>query len=232
MKLFFLLFPLLVMAETKIDLEHQNPGCPLNSICHMEMGKKRLKWREELEHFKGDQAKLLEKIRQEFGIPFKVWAKSLDETDKNIIRWDSPCRNHHKRDDKIYVAEVFTKNLNELNSPKIIGEKAFILKNKQILSYPIPRKEYPLYMEGPDLIFSLFYDGIYFDLKISPEGGLSFLKTPLKKHVLEDITCPKQLINHFDKFNTDNFYIGYFCSAIYDTKSAQYRPLLVGLSCP
>ena len=232
MKYLLLLVPLLVFAESKINWEHENPGCPLNSICHREMGKKRLKWRQELEHFKGDQGKLLEKIKQEQGIPFKVWAKSLDETDKNIIRWDSPCRNHHKREEKVYLAEVFTKNLKELNSPKIIGEKAFILSNNGILSYPIPRKEYPLYMEGPDLIFSLYYDGIYFDLKISPEGELGFLEKPIKKHELEDITCPKELINHFDKFNTDNFYIGYFCRAIYNTKSGQYRPLLVGLSCP
>ena len=99
MKYLLLLVPLLVFAESKIKWEHENPGCPLNSICHREMGKKRLKWRQELEHFKGDQGKLLEKIRQDQGIPFKVWAKSLDETDKNIIRWDSPCRNHRKREE-------------------------------------------------------------------------------------------------------------------------------------
>ncbi|TDJ08831.1 MAG: hypothetical protein E2O68_01360 [Deltaproteobacteria bacterium] len=232
MKFLLLIFPLLIMAETKIKWEHENPGCPINSVCYTNMGKKRLKWREEFEHFKGNQAKLLEKIRQDLGIPFKVWAKSLDETDKDIIRWDSPCRNHHKRDDKIYLAEVFTKDLKELNSPKIISEQAFIIKNNKILSYPIPRKEYPIYMDGPDLIFSLFYDGVYFDLKISPGGALGFLESPAKKLELEDIACPKELTEHFAKFNTDGFYIGYFCRAIYDTKGRTFHPLLIGLSCP
>jgi len=235
MKFLILLFPLLLWAESKVNWEHQNPGCPLNSICHSNMGKIRLKWKRELENIKGDakkQAIVLEKFRQEFGIPFKIWAKSLDEEDKNIIRWDSPCRNHHKSDDKIYIAEVFTKDLKELNSPKIIGEKAFILKENEILSYPIPRKEYPLYLSGSDLIFSLYYDGIYFDLKISAQGNFSFLTKPLDKHTLEDITCPKKLIDHFYKLNLDNFYISYFCHAIYDTKSEQYHPVLIGLSCP
>lgn len=234
MKLLILLFPLIVFSETKINWEHQNPGCPLNSICHIEMGKKRLLWQKEMENLgkSNNQAKVLKKIKKDLGIPFKIWAKSLDETDKNIIRWDSPCKNHLKSDDKIYLAEVFTKDLKELNSPKIIGEKAFILNGDKILTYPIPRKEYPLYLKGPDLIFSLFYDGIYFDLKISPQGDLGLLSTPIEKHVLENITCPKKLIKHFDKFNNNNFYVGYFCQAIYNTESKQYHPLLIGLSCP
>lgn len=223
------------MAETKINWEHQNPGCPLNSICHSDMGKKRLLWQKEMENLKGDskkQTEVLNKIRQDLGIPFKVWAKSLDEEDKNIIRWDSPCKNHLKNDDKIYLAEVFIKNLEELNSPKIIGEKAFILNEDKILTYPIPRKEYPLYLKGPDLVFSLYYEGIYFDLKISPQGSLALLSTPAEKYDLEEITCPKKLIGHFKKFNNDNFYVGYFCQAIYNTESRKYQPILIGLSCP
>lgn len=234
MKLLFFLLPFMAFAETNPNWEHQNPGCPLNSICHQTMGKKRLLWKSEFKDFKGnakEQAKVLENFRLKNGIPFKVWAKSLDAKDLDVIRWDSPCRNHSKNDSKIYLAEVFTKDLKKLNTEKIIEEKAFILNEKDILAYPIPRKEFPIYMSGTDMVFSLYYEGIYFDLLISPEGNLSF-PSKVEKHELEDIKCPPELVDHFKKYNKNNFYIGHFCRAIYDTKTKLYRPLLIGLSCP
>jgi hypothetical protein len=227
--LLLILTPLLLSNKPQF---HKNPGCPMNSICSKAMGLKNRQWqalRDSLKKDFKDQTKALKQFQKKVGVPFKLWAMAQRDEIPDMIKWDSPCKNH-QGNSKIYQGHIFAKNLKNI-SPHFIIEQALVLKGDKVISYPIPLKEHPLYLEGENLTFSLYYEGIYYYLATSPNGDLFHPENYFQDVPLRSVKCPDLLVNHFRQKNKNHFYTTYLCYQIKEVKQNTSFPILVGISC-
>ncbi|HAZ12667.1 MAG: hypothetical protein A2X86_11280 [Bdellovibrionales bacterium GWA2_49_15] len=120
-------------------LLHTIQGCPANSICNEEMGKRRQAWLSLVKQVRDKKLNLmaLEEFRKNQGFPFNVWLKGdmqpkdevttppadlgkLKVTDKGpIAYWDSPCEYHRKQEQPIHTAQIFLKDLSRKSKEQI-----------------------------------------------------------------------------------------------------------------
>jgi len=99
---FLLYFPTLLFGfapEKEFQpymIDHPNLGCPANSHCSAEFGKKRKIWSDMILRIKNQLEKspieALEKVRQNSGFPIPVWATNKSLENPEVVSWHSPCR--------------------------------------------------------------------------------------------------------------------------------------------
>ena len=230
--IFLFSFPL--FCDDFGGLAHQNRGCPLNSICSKEMGLKKALWDELLKNLPKDKilaVSKLEEFRKTSGVLLPVWTISTLQEEPDLIKWNSPCPQHQNPDNKLFQAEVFASDFSTLDKRRFLKEDALLKEaDNSIISYKIPNKELPLFLNGKEMVFSMAFDGTYFYLGVDPSGKIRVLNSENLNYSTMDIDCPKDLVSKFDQFSKD-LYSGYFCKNIYNSALKKYQTLLFGLTC-
>lgn len=224
-------------------LDHPFKGCPTNSLCSQNMGAKREKW---LKALRSPKAATAENFRKQFGMPIKIWTRDTVLKDPSMITWDSFCAKHNPKpsseglintDEKIYITEVFSKDLNKIGSiykegPQVLLNRLYLLDGKKVIPYLIPRSEAPLFIEKNHLYFTVEEEGSYFGLWISPKGTLRISETFLPKNFPDEVKCPEPLAKAFQAgIKNQNLYQGYFCKAIWNRTKKAYSTMALGWSC-
>lgn len=229
-----LLFSLPLFADDFGGLAHENKGCPLNSICGTEMGVKKALWDDILKTLPKDNhlaVKTLEDFRKKNGLLLPVWTISNTLEEKDIIKWNSPCPQHQNPDNNFFQAEVFAPDFSSLDNKRFTQEEALLLEeNNTIVSYRIPSKELPLFLNGKEMIFSMTSEGVYFYVAIDPSGKIRVIDTKNTEFNPLDIECPKELASKIDQLSK-GLYSGHFCKNVYNFALKKYQPLLFGLTC-
>ncbi len=229
-----LFFSLPLFCDDFGGLGHKYQGCPLNSICAPEMGVKKKSWDEMFKTLPKDKklaVKTLEDFRKKNGILLPVWTISSPDEEKDLIKWNSPCPQHQNPENKFFQAEVFTSNFSSLDNNRFLEEEALLLnENNSIISYKIPSKELPLYLNGEEMIFSMTSEGAYYYLGVDPTGQVRVLDTQNTEFSPTDAECPKDLITKFEQLSK-GLYSGHFCRNIYNSSLKKYQTLLFGLTC-
>ena len=137
-------------------LLHSIQGCPPNSMCNEEMGKRKQEWLNLVKQVRDKKQGLmaLEEFRKKQGIPFNVWLKgdlqpkddaSTPPADLGKLRvsemgavayWDSPCEFHRKQEQPTHTAQIFlpgptAKNLaavTRISKASIQFQKAYLFE--------------------------------------------------------------------------------------------------------
>jgi hypothetical protein len=216
---------------TKIDF----PGCPENALCPKETGAHRLEWLDILTKF--EQKKLSEKevnkqIQLKLGLPIPLWATEEATKKPLAMLWNSPCKQHNIPTNKTYIAVTFLKNLLPKNN--ILFHSPAILLDIQNRPHSIMvlRGDAPLFIVNDSLYYTQDDEGHFYGLLVSPQGQLSISKVLFDSHYPREITCSKEQIEMFNRETpSPNFFQGYYCKEIWNTKSKTYQSLLVGWSC-
>ena len=139
------MFALFVEGSTDKDLspqfkphmlDHINEGCPTNSSCLPQTGKRYKQWIDFLKKKSPKGARrwtILENFRKKNSIPLEVWSFPQAEKTEGLIHWDGHCPNHNKKDSKIQMALALTKNFTDLakleREGKIYIPRAFFTGN-------------------------------------------------------------------------------------------------------
>lgn len=223
----------LLWSDDFNGLAHHNRGCPINSICGKMMGEKKARWDDFLIHLPKNAkkaTKLLEFYRKKNGILLPIWSISDNSEEQDLIKWNSPCPNHPKNDRQLYLSAAFITDFSLLDNSRFISEIALLLKDHSVVTYPIPNREIPLYIEGKDMIFSISSEGSYFHIAIGPSGKIRVVSPAKTDYSFEDTQCPSILSNKFTQLN-QGLYQGSFCRKIYNTLSKNYQVILFGLTC-
>lgn len=203
-------------------VDHPFVGCPENSRCNEELGKRFLTWKNLLK--KGPPLEQLTAFAQEQGIPLKVYIPHL--LDGPFISWDSELPIHRLRFDK---ALYFFKKQSGLK--EVEGLKLALALSKQgevIRHYFIPRDEKPLAKSGKYLIFLIEEEGNYFSLQIDDEGGFSLIERMKKnKNFPQHIPCPEDLLTHARSLKHGPTPLHqYSCESLWDEEKNQRQSIL------
>ena len=210
----------------------ENLGCPENALCSKKAGEKRAKWFKYLDNLEGSsltRARKMDDFRKKHGIPVGLW--SLNTDSGNIIRFDSPCKQHGE-DRTIHLAYTMAKDFKKLKKNKnYLLDTAHILQNNRIKTYFTPRGTIPLFMMNEGLVFIQEDRGHYYYLKVDSKGGMRIVDGKQSFESSQKIACPGQLIDHFKKSNKETFYRGYFCHALWHRDTQKFKTMLFAFAC-
>lgn len=221
-------------------IDHYFEGCPTNSKCSPEVGKKRNTWVKFIKSISNDsdlvKSKKMKKFIKNHGVPLGVFANNDSEKDNSLILWDSPCKIHNKKEEEnIYLGEVVVRNFLEAKRDKVgvYIPHAHLMKNeKEIQMYMVPRGENPSHLEGDKLIYIKEEDGHYYSIKVDPKGVIELSPPLITSHNARSIRCPKELIHSFIKnIHVKNLYQDVYCKELWNSETKKYRPMIFGLSC-
>lgn len=232
---FFLNFNLQALEYSKIEFV----GCPENSFCKKETGENRKKWLDQLKSFtQGElsEQKLNAFIQAEYGLPISGWAQEETSLLPNVIMWDSPCSQHRSPVNKYYISDVFRKNLklDELKElPSLIFTKAIVLDHgKNPNTFLFPRGEVPQFIKDGSFYFLREEEGLFYGLLIDREGRLKVTKKDVSHTPPKEVPCPKEFVAEFVRLAPGpNFYLGQICKDVWDTKTKDYKTVILGWSC-
>jgi hypothetical protein len=211
------------------------PGCPENSYCSKGTGEHRSEWLNILTKF--TDKKISEKeanllIQQKSGIPIQVWGTEEARKKPLTVLWDSPCKQHKIPTSKAYIGIAFLKKLMPKNSV-LFHPPAVLLDEKKVPHViPVLRGDSPLFIVNDSLYYTQDDEGHYYGLLISPSGNLSITQTFSDSHYPREVACTKQQIDLFTReIPSPNFFQGYYCKEIFNTKTKYYQTILTGWSC-
>ena len=197
----FTLLPLLLAAAPD---KHRglgvprHKGCPANALCSKKAGQLRHQWKQLLIQSRkySNRTKSLETFRLQKGIPLSVWSLPGKDTARGV-HFDSPC-------EKWMKSEVFASDFTKLN--EFVVRRGYLLKNKTIRPYLVPRGDVPLYEKNDRLYYNRHFQGEYYGISIGPKGDIRTRKTVMPSMPYDfpqKTTCPQNLLNHFSKNNHD-----------------------------
>ena len=241
----FLSFTFATFAEenTKFKphmLDHINEGCPTNSSCLPQTGKRYKQWIDLLKKksLKGARRwTTLERFRQKNRIPLEIWSFPQAEKIENLIHWDGHCPNHNQKNNKIQMALALAKNFTELG--KLERERKIYIPRSLLLETSGTTQEYfvlrgsgPLYLDGNALVYIKETEGVYYGLRIEPQGTLSVVPPQRPSYQSQEVKCPKVLNERFARHSfPKQLYQGTYCRSFWNKKKKVYQTMIFGWSC-
>jgi hypothetical protein len=210
-------------------IDHKYEGCPTNSECSKEMGTFYKSW---IKVLKSKNIVKMQSFYNKNGLPLEVWVKKK-HTNKNIILWDSRCKNHNSGASYIKPALVRGKSFHEIKSSDNFDvRRALILSNKLMTPYIISNTDLPLYSSSHGLTFLKSVNGNYFGQLVSPQGLTTFIKTKKPKNYPRTVTCPTLLKKEYAKLkHTSGLYSGHFCQKLWNVTRKDFDILMTGWDC-
>lgn len=221
----FIYYSSLMHASNYDQYAHENIGCPGNSICNKETGKKYKSWKSFIKNNRKDPdiANKLQKYINKFGIPLSFLTSSQPIVKRNGIYFESHCEYHNppKTKPTFFKGMKFTKHLAS-NSTDLFSPVIVYSKNKKT-SYQSPYLAHPYYLEAGSLIVPMEQDGYYYKISIDQNGKIKVFDKPAPKYLEmvesgKTTPCPKD-----SDYKIDNkFYAKSFCKNIWNNSSKKY----------
>jgi hypothetical protein len=189
---------------------------------------------------KKNQVALLNRLAHKTGIPFTQWVTQEGSSSKELIIWDSHCRNHNAEGrPKIHIGLQFINNLSEARAhdKKGLTHTRFIHileEDRTITKRQAPRLDTPLYLNGDQLIYQIELEGNYYAQSIDKSGKLKIVESITPKDYPRTIDCPKALLesaNQRKEKVTKNLYLGFFCQRTWNRQTGKHKTLLLPWSC-
>jgi hypothetical protein len=229
---FFLFLQMALATET---LKTEFPGCPENSLCKKETGIIRSEWLEILGKFEQksiDEKEANRLVQSRTGIPIPAWASEEASKKPLTILWDSPCKQHKTPTNKTYIAVTFLKNLLPKNNI-LFHAPAVILDDKKVPHLiMVLRGDAPLFISNDSLYYTQDDEGHYYGLLVAPSGRLSLTHILSDTHYPKEISCTLEQIEMFKReIPSPDFFQGYYCKSLWNTKTKNYQSILIGWSC-
>ena len=196
------------MSWTSTLSEHQNAGCPYNSICSKDLGEIFIKYHHALKT--GNISNFFEKN----GIPITAMRKKEIATDKKEMTghtpdmeaiWDSPCEYRTNKKSSYNRVMKFAKNFddNSLTYP------FYVLVNEEGLAqkYPTSSDDSVLGFQKNRLIFNRLVEGVYYQYQVTNLGKIEIKPEVKITRFSRKINCPMNLYPQVSKYfqnpNTD-----------------------------
>lgn len=253
--LILLLFSSALFAQVKEKkfsphmIDHEFEGCPENSHCSQDMGKKRLKWVQLLNrlsaHKELDTIAAIQEFHQKEGLPIPMWGFPASLKDKRIISWNSSCPHHNLEVQEVFHAQMMIKSFNELEEHDLedsaLNEKLKILpntiwleeKNGEVVEFRTPRGFLPSLMIDNKLYFTMEEKGVYYALLVDRNGNFDVVPTETASVSGKEVPCSQALKEHYQKWPLrERLYQDSYCKAIWDKNRNTYQVIMIGWSCP
>lgn len=212
------------------DLAHENPGCPENSECSAANGIKISKWLKTLKAYSQDPKVLsikLERYRKKNGLPINFLAFDSKELKQSLdpVIWDSRCRHHkQKGSNKVIKGMQFFRNNPKTNHIALTKVKT----NGKV--YEIPYGDQPLMIWKKGLILIKDYEDFLYHLSVSESGQWKVVYLPPR--IIKKGRISKSSSQCSKKTLADTFFLGSYCSKIWNEDTKDYVVIEQQWACP
>lgn len=221
-----------VMDPKFKSYEHENPGCPINSECSKESGKKLEAWLKVLEGASKDKIKTLNKFKNENGTPIQILARKEIFEKSDPILWNSRCSVHNPKNpnNTIYRGHLFLKDKLDHEVAKFTPVYLYNGTNKT--AYHIPYGDTVSLIQNEKLIVLKDFEDNFFKIAIAKDHSYEFIDIPAKTmrtalaKKIKEIECPEKLEINEDYFER------YYCQKVLDLDTMELRTIQVGWACP
>jgi hypothetical protein len=217
------------------DLAHEHKGCPENSICSEEMGKKFQNWNAFLKRLqkvkRSNWPKMINKYRTKHGIPFYFLVKQKDATKTKAVFWNSRCRNHNPKDGETILKGLgFFKNRPQAEHITFDVVQRPGIKDK-VKTVHLPYGHQPLLIHKNKLIFTMDFEDIYFHMSADENGFWRALAVPSMEistamNYIETVQCPK------NDFKPNEWHTQLVCKKIWNSDIRKSQMIQLTWSCP
>lgn len=221
---------------TYADLAHENLGCPENSICSEQMGKKMNEWNRFIKNLEGDPSKIskLEDFRQNRGLPVAFLAKKTSSLPLDPILYSSRCKIHNpkNKEETVYKAMQFFKNDPRSKSAMFDPVNLYNEDGSQAGAYQVPYEETPLMVVNKKLILAREHENVFYYMSVSEKGDWQVVR-PKQKQLsqallrLENAQCPEDL-----PAKPEKYHLKYYCKSLWDADLKKNRVVRLAWSCP
>lgn len=215
------------------DMEHKNKGCPINSDCSKQMGKRIQKWEKLLA--KSDRKnfnKLLKDYLKTDGLPILFLTTKESKIALDPVLHSSRCKQHNPKNPNNNIMKGMAFFKSAPKSKHVTFTSVRVYDEDQKRDYYIPYQDQVILMKNNELIVLKDYDDTYFQMGVSPTGAyaihnLSYnvIQKALEKKIKET-KCPEKM-----KVNTPYFSKNY-CQKIYDLDTNTLKTIQYSWSCP
>ncbi len=233
------------------DFEHPNRGCPENSLCSPEMGEHRKKWLKLLGEIKKQdptekkKIQLLEKFRQQHGLPVAHFSYEKYAKDYDQISWSSNCKEHlETKTPSISYGLSFISELKKNQTPVVHSlqkimfasldevklDKVFVYLSDKKLTFYIPHAESPILLKDNKLFFIRSDEDVFYGLSISSDGKWEITNSSDKNQSryfasTEETNCPENNAGELPFFKSR------FCRKIYNEETREMVVIELPWSC-
>ncbi len=215
------------------ELEHTNPGCPINSECSKKSGEQITKFESLLKTLtrKNKVKKLNTQLKQE-GLPILFLTPKDAKEEIDPVMWNSRCSNHNPKNpnNNIFKAQKFLKSLEENDNIVLTPIRVYYEKTHK--DFHIPYQDSLIMIDGDRLITLRDYDDTFYHMAITENGHLEVtnydsqnVREALDKKITE-VKCPVEM--DIDK----TYFTKTYCSKIWDVKSNKLRTIQYAWTCP
>lgn len=221
-------------------LFHFNEGCPTNSECSPEMGKRYQRFAEAVKEVEKNPRgfEYLDSLRKKSGIPFDLWTTEKAKAKEDIIIWDSPCRQHNLEDQKkigigLAMATDFIPLTKFEAEEKIYLRRLYrFQKGKDPETFYTFRGDTPIYFEDDRLVFKRMIEGHYYGVAVDNKGQVNVVNTTVPVDFPRSIDCPQEFLNSMKKITQpENLYSGVYCQKTWNKSTKDFETVLIGWSC-
>lgn len=220
-------------AKSFRDIEHQTPGCPINSICNKESGKL-VKSFEDILKIKNSSSryKKLKEFSKKSGLPIQVLTNKEHGEINNVILWNSRCKQHNPKNpnNTIYQGHYFTKSIPKKS--ELTFDKIHLFLKDKLITYKVAYKDKPLFIKGDRLFILKDYDDHLYQLSIGANGDFkvenlnSNLYAKAQSRKIKEVPCPE------NKQDIPDLYAESYCQKIWDIDTNTLKTIQVFWSCP
>ncbi len=214
-------------------LEHENPGCPFNSICSKPSGKLLQNWEKMLGKIDDkNKLKQLKAFKKAHGIPLEFLTTKDARIPIDPIMFNSRCKLHNPKNphNNIYKGIKFLKKI--VKSEHMHFPTVVVYDGKKKTHYKIPYQDQVLFIQNEQLIILKDYDDTFYQIGVATDGNFYFKNFPhslitqaLEKKVKE-IKCP-------DKIDYDERYFSTtYCQKVLDLESNKLKMIQYTFTCP
>ncbi|CBW26967.1 hypothetical protein BMS_2161 [Halobacteriovorax marinus SJ] len=214
--------------------EHENLGCPSNSQCSKKIGLIRHQWINIAKSNSPNKLKRMNNFINSYGALIPVWGRESSQANKELILWDSSCKNHNNEKlESMKLIEVYSKNINSLKDQKdIFIPNALRLNKKKPTTRKVIRGDAPVLIDGDDFLYIKESEGFYYGLRLKSNGEIRVEETPKVTNYPSEIKCSDEHTKALLSMSpVKNLYQGSYCKIIWNRKSKSYETLAFGWSC-
>lgn len=217
------------------SFEHENPGCPINSICSKKSGNLLVKWEKLLGimHIK-NRKKAINSFHKLNGSPIHFLSKKqIHKENKEVVLWNSRCRIHNPKNphNAIYKGIIFTSKV-----PKIEGITLDTIRtvvNKKVIEYKVGYEDRPIFMKAGRLFFLNDFEDYFYQSSIDLMGNIKIenirqtIFTRAQSKMVKEVPCPKELKPERNPLYTSNY-----CQNILNKDTGKLITININWSCP
>ncbi|MEX1100208.1 MAG: hypothetical protein WEB87_07270 [Bacteriovoracaceae bacterium] len=219
------------------DLAHENPGCPENSICSEEMGKKMIKWNEFAKKLKEKKrpGKALDEFRRKNGLPVSFLATKDSALSLDPILYTSRCEHHNPKDANKTVYKGIQFFRNNPQSKSALFDSVIVYDGSSRRRYQVPYEDAPLMIKDQNVVVVQEYDELFYHLAISADGkwkalNLSPQDISKARQTLENAQCPDE--ESGQKIDIGANHLKNYCKKIWNKDLKKEQLIRLVWSCP